>query len=115
MEETLTNQEAAAATQQAANDLRDAAAGKTQQIKDTAVQKAQQFREFAGTKASDIKGTAKEKAQHFKQVASEQVSTGKVKAKEIHSETEEYIRQNPTKSVLTALGVGFLVGLIIRR
>ena len=28
---------------------------------------------------------------------------------------EDYIRQHPTKCVLGALGVGFLLGLIVRR
>jgi len=79
------------------------------------VDKAQQFREFAGNKAHDIKENAGVKAQQFKQVAGEQVQHGRVKAREAHESAEEYIRQNPTKSVLTALGVGFVLGLIIRR
>ncbi|MGJ8675964.1 MAG: DUF883 family protein [Akkermansiaceae bacterium] len=123
MDETLTNPVLTPSdansidtpSQQAADDLRAAASGKAQQIKETAVNKAQQFREYAGTKATDIKETAKVKAQHFKEAANEQVLTGKVKAREMHSETEEYIRQNPTKSVLTALGIGFAIGLLIRR
>lgn len=114
------------ASQAAANDLRSAAGDKAQQItkdasakaqqlKQGAVEKAQQFREFAGTKAHDIKENAGVKAQQFKQVAGEQVQQGRVKAREAHATAEEYIRQNPTKSVLTALGAGFVLGLIIRR
>jgi ElaB/YqjD/DUF883 family membrane-anchored ribosome-binding protein len=30
-------------------------------------------------------------------------------------DTEQYVRENPTKSVFTALGVGFVLGLIFRR
>ena len=30
-------------------------------------------------------------------------------------DSKQYVRQNPTKAVFTALGVGFLLGLIFRR
>ncbi len=118
MEETLGNQPTPAnqeKTQQAADDLRVAAGDKAQQLKQNAIQKAQQLRELAGTKATDIKDTAKVKAQQIKHVAGDQVQSSKDKAKEFHTEAEIYIRKNPTKSVLTALGAGFLIGLIIRK
>lgn len=115
MTETLTTPDNSQQAQQAADDLRIAAGDKAKQFKQTAVDKAQQFRQFAGTKATDIKETAKVKAQHVKQVASDQVQCSKEKAKKIHTDTEEYIRKNPTKSVLTALGVGVLIGLVIRK
>ena len=114
------------ASQKAAGDLRAAAgdkarqvaqdaSAKAQQLKQTAVDKAQQFRDFAGNKASEIKETAGVKAQQFKEAAGEQLQHGRVKAREIHADTEEYIRQHPTKSVLTALGAGVVIGLILRR
>ncbi len=116
----------APSSQAAADDLRGAAGdkakqiaqdanAKAQQLKQSAVEKAQQFRDFAGTKAHDIKETAGVKAQQLKQAAGEQVQHGRVKAREAHASAEEYIRQNPTKSVLTALGVGFVLGIIVRR
>lgn len=114
------------ASQQAATDLRAAAGdkarqiaqdagSKAQQLKEAAIDKAQQFRDFAGSKASEIKETASVKAQQFKEAAGEQLQQGRVKAREFHADTEEYIRQHPTKSVLTALGVGVVIGLILRR
>jgi ElaB/YqjD/DUF883 family membrane-anchored ribosome-binding protein len=116
-------------SQSAASDLRSAAAdpsnkakqiaqeagAKAQHFKQAATEKAQQFREFAGTKANDLKETAGVKAQQLKQAASEQVEHGRVKAKEAHADAEEYVRNHPTKSVLTALGVGIVIGLVIRR
>jgi ElaB/YqjD/DUF883 family membrane-anchored ribosome-binding protein len=30
-------------------------------------------------------------------------------------DSEQYVRENPTKAVFTALGVGFVLGLIFRR
>ena len=91
------------------------AGARAQQIKDAAVEKAGQFREFAGTKAHDIKETATVKGQQIKEAAGEQIQQGQVKAREAHADAEEYVRQNPTKSILTALGVGFLIGLVVRR
>ena len=112
--------------QQAASDLREAAGEKArtiaqsaeeraQLLKESAAQKAQQFREYAGEKATQVKEVAGEKAQQFKDVAGEQWEETRVKAREVHADFEEYIRQHPTKSVLIAAGVGFLLGLIVRR
>jgi ElaB/YqjD/DUF883 family membrane-anchored ribosome-binding protein len=33
----------------------------------------------------------------------------------LHAEAEQYIRDNPTKSVLAAAGVGFVLGLLMKR
>lgn len=89
---------------QAANDLR-AAAG----------EKAREFVQSAEEKASALKLAAVDKAHHFKESAAEQWEDTRVKAKELHLTAEDYIRENPTKCVLSALGVGFLIGLIVRR
>ena len=113
-------------TEQAANDLRQAAGIKGREIagsaeeraqllKDSAAQKAQKFRDFAGEKASQFADAAGEKASQFKDVAGEHWEETRVKAREIQSEVEEYVRQHPTKSILVAAGVGFLMGLIVRR
>jgi ElaB/YqjD/DUF883 family membrane-anchored ribosome-binding protein len=111
---------------QAANDLRVAAGEKAREIvhtaeskasilKDRAVESAQQFRDTATEKAAALKSAAAERAQHLKESATEQWQDTRVKAKELHVTAEDYIRQNPTKCVISALGIGFLVGLIVRR
>lgn len=121
----------------AADDLREAAGdfthaaeatatAKAFKIKDKAVDAAHHFREATNEKADQFRATATEKveqfrhaatdqAQHFRDSAQEQWEGTRVKAREIHVTTEDYIRQNPTKSVLAAIGVGFLIGLITRR
>ena len=110
----------------AANDLRNAAGEKARefaataetkahQIKDRAIESAQQFRSTAVEKANALKVAATDKAQHFRESATGQWEDTRVKAKELHVTAEDYIRQNPTKCVLSALGVGFLIGLIVRR
>lgn len=122
---------------QAANDLRVAAGEKAREIvhtaeakaadlKGRAIESAQHLREIATEKAGAFKSTATEKveafknaatdkAHHFKSTATEQWQDTQVKAKELHITAEDYIRQNPTKCVLSAIGVGFLIGLIVRR
>lgn len=111
---------------QAANDLRTAASEKAREfvqtaesrasaLKGRAVESAQHFRDSATEKASTLKAAASEKAQQIKESASEQWEDTRVKAKELQVTAEDYIRQNPTKCVISALGLGFLIGLIVRR
>jgi ElaB/YqjD/DUF883 family membrane-anchored ribosome-binding protein len=111
---------------QAANDLRVAAGEKAREfvhtaevktaaLKERAIESAQHFRETALERANALKAAAADKAQHFKENAAGQWQDTRVKAQELHGNAEDYIRQNPTKCVLGALGVGFLIGLIVRR
>ena len=111
---------------QAASDLRNAATEKAREfvhtaenkataIKERAVESAQQFKETAAEKAAALKAAAAERAQHLRETANEQWLDTRVKARELHVTAEDYIRQNPTKCVLSALGLGFLIGLIVRR
>jgi ElaB/YqjD/DUF883 family membrane-anchored ribosome-binding protein len=122
---------------QAANDLRAAAGEKARDfahtaeekaaiLKERAVESAQHFRESATERAAQFKAVATEKASafksaatdtagHLKESACEQWQDTRIKAKEVHVTAEEYVRQNPTQCVLGALGLGFLIGLIVRR
>lgn len=75
---------------------------------------AARLKERAVETASSMKATATDKVQHARETAQQQWQETRVKAKEIHITAEDYIRQNPTKAVLGALGVGFLIGLIAR-
>jgi ElaB/YqjD/DUF883 family membrane-anchored ribosome-binding protein len=107
---------------QAAHDLRLAAEGKIKDLagqasalKDKALEGASHLRDSAAEKASAFKNTATEKAAHFREVAQEQWYDTRDKAREVHTTAESYIREHPTKCVLGALGVGFLIGLIARR
>lgn len=122
---------------QAAKELRDAAEGKINEAVHTAEEKFRDTLHKAKEKSSELKGRATESARHFRETATEKASALKenattqakqlretaceqwdetrVKAKEIHITTEDYIRQNPSKCVLGALGAGFLIGLLVRR
>jgi len=111
---------------QAAEDLRAAAGEKAREIaqsttgqakvlKERAVEKARQISRAASEKAEEWKSVAGEKAQHFRESASERWYETRDKAHDIHVSAEDYIREHPTKCVLGALGIGFVIGLIVRR
>ncbi|MBK1790216.1 DUF883 family protein [Persicirhabdus sediminis] len=104
----------------------DVAKEKARQIANEASDKAHELKASAAERAAHLKAIAEERSQHaravaaertaqLKQVSNEKIQQSRVKARECHASTEEYIRQHPTKSVLTALGVGFVVGLLIRK
>ena len=100
---------------QAANDLRAAAGEKAREFVHTAEEKAAALKDRALESAQQFRDSASERASQFKASATEQWQDTRVKAKELHVTAEDYIRQNPTKCVLSALGAGFLIGLIVRR
>lgn len=113
--------------QSAADELRAAAEGrkversltaaeeKAHALKEAAAKKAGQLRDFAGEKIEAIKDGAEETALQLKGAASEQWQDTRLKARELHTSIEDYVRKNPTKAVLTAVGAGFVIGLLTRR
>ena len=69
---------------------------------------------------------ARKATEDLRSAAGEMADEYRVRGKEvwddalhrIHSfqdDTTQFVRENPTKAVLTALGVGFVLGLIFRR
>ena len=62
---------------------------------------------------------AKEKAEHgathVRKAAEDLGSAAGAMADEYRTRGKEYVRANPTKAVFTALGIGFVLGLIFRR
>ena len=77
----------------AAGNFKDAASAKVEDIRQAAGQKADELRSAAQGKAQELRGTAES----------------------WQAEGHAYIRDNPTKSVLIALGLGFLLGLLFRK
>ena len=81
----------------AAGDLKEAASAKVENI-----------RQVAGQKADELRGAAQGKAQELRGAAESAWSDARSKG-------EAYVRDNPTKAVLIALGLGLLLGLLLRR
>ncbi|MES2573078.1 MAG: hypothetical protein V4710_23850 [Verrucomicrobiota bacterium] len=78
-------------------------------------QAADDLRSAAEAKAHEIRARAELTAQELKGRAEHVYSDARERVQTFQDDGEEYIRQNPTKSVLTALAAGFVLGLIIRR
>ena len=79
-------------------------ADKLESTKTHVRQAAQDFR----TAATDIAGEYRGKAEQAWGDAQDRVRT-------FQEDGEQYVRDNPTKAVFTALGIGFLLGIIFRR
>ena len=98
----------------AAGDFAAATGAEAARLTERAVETASSLKATATEKADHYRAVATDKVQHARVTAQHQWEETRVKAKEIHVTAEDYIRQNPTKAVLGALGIGFLIGLIAR-
>lgn len=76
---------------------------------------ANDLRDAATQKAQELRSTAEAKTQEYRQKAEDALEDAKMRARTFKDDSEQYIRENPTKAVLTAVGVGFVLGLIFRR
>ncbi len=65
--------------------------------------------------AAELRDAAAEAAREFRERAGGVAGEWTDKARDVQKEIEDYVRQNPTVSVLAAAGVGFVIGLICRR
>jgi ElaB/YqjD/DUF883 family membrane-anchored ribosome-binding protein len=65
--------------------------------------------------AEGLRAAAGAVAQEYRGRAEEYWSDASDRVRSFQDDTEQYVRENPTKAVLTALGVGFVLGLIFRR
>ena len=64
--------------------------------------------------AEDVKSTATAVAQDYTDKAGKVLDEAKQRVRTLREEGEDYVRENPIKAVFTALGVGFMLGLIFR-
>lgn len=65
---------------------------------------AESFRAAMGTTADELRHAAGLKAGEIR-----------AKARTLTDDTETYVRENPLRAVLTALVIGFVLGMIFRR
>jgi len=76
---------------------------------------AKDLGEAASVKYQEIRSQATAKADEYKGKAREVFTDASAKARNFQSDTEQYIRDNPLQAVGAALGIGFILGLIMRR
>jgi ElaB/YqjD/DUF883 family membrane-anchored ribosome-binding protein len=65
--------------------------------------------------AEDLRAAAGVMADEYRERGKEVWDDALHRARTFQDDSKQYVRQNPTKAVFTALGVGFVLGLIFRR
>lgn len=88
----------------AADELRTAAEAKARELRSTAENKANELRD----RAQHAYGDARERVEQAYGDARERART-------LQEDGEQYVRDNPTRAIATALAAGFVLGLVFRR
>ena len=101
--------------QEAADSAKEQAKTAADDFKAAATAKAQEIRRAAEQKAEELREAAQKKAREFSGAAGTAWTDARSKAHTWQTRGESYVRENPTKAVLVALGIGFFVGLMFRK
>ena len=95
-----------------------AAAGgqdKLQSSKEHARKAAEDLKSAAGAFAEEYRGKAEQKWGEARGKAEQAWGDARDRVRTFQEDAEQYVRENPTKAIFTALGIGFVLGLIFRR
>jgi ElaB/YqjD/DUF883 family membrane-anchored ribosome-binding protein len=65
--------------------------------------------------AEDLSSAAGAMTDEYRGRAEEVLEDALHRVRSFQDDSKQYVRENPTKAVFTALGVGFVLGLIFRR
>lgn len=65
--------------------------------------------------ADDFKSAATAVADEYRGRAEDVWNDARFRVRSFQEDSEQYVRENPTKAIFSALGVGFVLGLIFRR
>ena len=65
--------------------------------------------------AEDLKTAATQMAGDYRGKAEQAWDDASVRVRTFQEDGEQYVRDNPTKAVFTALGIGFVLGMIFRK
>ena len=85
------------------------------EIPPQAESKMQSGASHARQAAEDLRSAAGAMADQYRGRAEEVWNDASDRVRSFQEDTEQYVRENPTKAVFTALGIGFVLGLIFRR
>ena len=77
--------------------------------------KLESSKQHARKAAEDLKSAAGAIAGEYRGKAEQAWGDATERARTFQEDAEQYVRENPTKAVFTALGIGFVLGLIFRR
>lgn len=65
--------------------------------------------------AEDLRGAATDIASEYRGKAEQAWGDAQDRVRTFQEDGEQYVRDNPTKAVFTALGIGFVLGIIFKR
>ncbi|HSH39424.1 MAG TPA: hypothetical protein VK993_11625 [Chthoniobacterales bacterium] len=72
-------------------------------------------RTHARQAAEELRTAATEIAGQYRGRSEQAWCDAQQRARTLQEDGEQYVRENPTKAVFSALGIGFVLGLIFRR
>jgi ElaB/YqjD/DUF883 family membrane-anchored ribosome-binding protein len=76
---------------------------------------AEDLKSAAGALAGEYRDKAEQAWGEARGKAEQAWGDARDRARTLHEDAEQYVRENPTKAIFTALGIGFVLGLIFRR
>ena len=82
-----------------------------EQVSETAAQMGQNI----GERTQQMRQAAQEQLGQIRQSATEYYQQGRERAMEWQHNMEDYVREQPIRSILMAAGVGVLIGILWRR
>jgi ElaB/YqjD/DUF883 family membrane-anchored ribosome-binding protein len=91
------------------------AQNKLHSSKEHARKAAEDLKSAAGAFADEYRGKAEQAWGEARGKAEQAWGDARSRARTFQEDAEQYVRENPTKAVFTALGIGFVLGLIFRR
>jgi ElaB/YqjD/DUF883 family membrane-anchored ribosome-binding protein len=91
------------------------AQNKLQSSKEHARKAAEDLKSAAGAFAEEYRGKAEQAWGDARGKAEQAWGDAASRVRTFQEDAEQYVRENPTKAVFTALGIGFVLGLIVRR
>jgi ElaB/YqjD/DUF883 family membrane-anchored ribosome-binding protein len=65
--------------------------------------------------AADLKEATTAMAEDYRDKAAQAWDDAKLQVRTLREDGEDYVRQNPMRAVFATLGIGFVLGWIIRR
>ena len=88
---------------------------KLQSSKEHARKAAEDLKSAAGAFAEEYRGKAEQAWGEARGKAEQAWGDATSRARTFQEDAEQYVRENPTKAIFTALGIGFVLGLVFRR
>ena len=91
------------------------AQNKLQSSREHARKAAEDLKSAAGALAGEYRGKAEQAWDEARDKAEQAWGDARDRVRTFQEDAEQYVRENPTKAIFTALGIGFVLGLIFRR